>query len=1222
MSKKKSRSHASVSNIPDVLESREIFFTNLLLLGFEPQEAERRHKIPFNRDMFALPNKKAFEVVMHFLFDRLNPAMAHEKFRDCWPIFDKKQEQAFRKAVSNQLSEISAEDPVANLPRIVPSLFMSPGGDRFYFLLLHFSQYVLYKVIRQENSKRERDMLQRPKLLPSVSHLGHIMLKTTQSATVRHRKRFLERAQLMVLLHREWKQYANELVKEHRQLSKQLRDIEHEIRDCQAASYDQAKARGSPVTMRRRSGGMTTGEQDMHAVKRTQKIQKLRELWKTVDSFYVTQSAERDVVTSVLQEVENKYRLDAGEINVQVPEMLLRECQQELQRRNVGNTYEGGQLNLVTLIQLWNLSLHLYLEKIHQAPMPRFEEYSSELVTQVHTHHAHLANTQAVRSTLINELLPELKTSVSQLRKKVSEGKTPSRKDTLKSFQLSSLGLDLLPPTPPVSFEPAAVRSQDETPTRLPAAGSLKINTSTDTPEAVSMLSETINNDALRHAGLIQGTPTSMLGDLRKQTNGPSKLPIPIGTTYPETTHHRKRVKSAPSKVVPTSTHSSLHTPFRHLGTQATNATQINGTASHKKGVRVGKMERDVTQGYKTQPRKGAESRVSRGMTDHRKEDLIEEKPWRRKKTSKTKVSRHDETSQSLSSHTPVASTIKRDVMSSALRPKTTPRAHQLLVDQIADAVTDGGNITPDFLEMLRTQSKENTPLDLALQDPVAGLDQEAFISKDKLARTPVLDESTLGTPRSMDTPQDRLPKTLFDSDSSPDVPTSQRREPMGATDTHESQEQSPEGHSVHIGNLLDLGSPETQGETSFLPSNRLQNHLLDLDIEVSPDDDQRSFTDHEFDSPLLVRRPELSEDLELTLAEVFQTRTPQLSTRAKTRIAAHKQKEPLPSFKEDDEMTSSTHGTPLTLHRDTDIIEGLTPNLDVIRQDRIMRQKQTRTQQPQAPDPTPSAELSSSKVRQVSGGSQKSVTFSDHVDQQSFNISDFSPDRSNVDMTPPNDHESVDDPYVQAGQPRPSGYSILGMANNGSIEEHRSPEKATNTFLSEVYLTHSPPPQDRPSEGLYASPLQSDLLSDSDLGQDYSMNLSKALDDLLVAISPEITPSRTPKLNARHSSNWMQQQRNSVTPHRDKNSSLVEPSLNQTDDFIKMTSGTSPLLQELSNLHLSRVSGTQSSFTPNRYTPDTSMNFGLLDEDDSILLPTSPALGQGILVDIDSPSM
>ena len=62
----------------------------------------------------------------------------------------------------------------------------------------------------------------------------------------------------------------------------------------------------------------------------------VRDLWRAVDAFYVAQSAERDVVASVLQEAESKYRLDATEINVQVPEMLLRECQQELQRVGQG----------------------------------------------------------------------------------------------------------------------------------------------------------------------------------------------------------------------------------------------------------------------------------------------------------------------------------------------------------------------------------------------------------------------------------------------------------------------------------------------------------------------------------------------------------------------------------------------------------------------------------------------------------------------------------------------------------------------------------------------------------------------------------------------------------------------------------------------------------------------------------------------------------------------
>ena len=37
--------------------------------------------IIFLRDMFVLPNKKAMEVVMHFLFTRLHPQLAYEELR-------------------------------------------------------------------------------------------------------------------------------------------------------------------------------------------------------------------------------------------------------------------------------------------------------------------------------------------------------------------------------------------------------------------------------------------------------------------------------------------------------------------------------------------------------------------------------------------------------------------------------------------------------------------------------------------------------------------------------------------------------------------------------------------------------------------------------------------------------------------------------------------------------------------------------------------------------------------------------------------------------------------------------------------------------------------------------------------------------------------------------------------------------------------------------------
>lgn len=41
----------------------------------------------------------------------------------------------------------------AHLPRIVASLFLSPGGEKFYQLLFHFSTYVVLHVTSKENGK-------------------------------------------------------------------------------------------------------------------------------------------------------------------------------------------------------------------------------------------------------------------------------------------------------------------------------------------------------------------------------------------------------------------------------------------------------------------------------------------------------------------------------------------------------------------------------------------------------------------------------------------------------------------------------------------------------------------------------------------------------------------------------------------------------------------------------------------------------------------------------------------------------------------------------------------------------------------------------------------------------------------------------------------------------------------------------------------------------------
>ncbi len=54
------------------------FFTNLLLLGFDVLNNEKKHNIQFHPQMFATSNVKGMQVVLHFLFKRLSPDKAEK----------------------------------------------------------------------------------------------------------------------------------------------------------------------------------------------------------------------------------------------------------------------------------------------------------------------------------------------------------------------------------------------------------------------------------------------------------------------------------------------------------------------------------------------------------------------------------------------------------------------------------------------------------------------------------------------------------------------------------------------------------------------------------------------------------------------------------------------------------------------------------------------------------------------------------------------------------------------------------------------------------------------------------------------------------------------------------------------------------------------------------------------------------------------------------------
>ncbi|CAC5426354.1 HAUS6 [Mytilus coruscus] len=429
----------------DPLDMKQIFFTNLQVLGFDAAAEGQDNKIPFNKNMFDLPNKRGSEVVLHFLFEKLNPVMCREEFRHCWPIIDKQQEAQFRRTCNNWLNNISKNEPDSHLPRITGSLFLSPGGEKFIQLLLHFSRYVLQQDIERMGGK-DKD---------------HLLIANPRIDT-----------------------------------------------NC-------------PMVRKRRSTNAYEYDFDPQSIKRAQRVQEVRDLWKQFDDFCTREASEREVIESIVDKTMNKCKINASDVNIKVPDLLLTECEDEIRKRHVDSNFHHGKLNLVSIIQLWNLCLHLYIEKIHQAGVPKFEEEVKAITDKVHTSTAYLFNTQSLKEQIAS-ILPELKESIDYLRNKIDKEVTIS--STPRSLRTTSVGMGLMEPSPPVSFTPR------KTTEITPEGTAIKLSPDdVTTPEAVSRIADNVTGTVRKGPNnLFQGTPVyagSVKQDARKTGRVNSKLP-------------------------------------------------------------------------------------------------------------------------------------------------------------------------------------------------------------------------------------------------------------------------------------------------------------------------------------------------------------------------------------------------------------------------------------------------------------------------------------------------------------------------------------------------------------------------------------------------------------------------------------------------------------------------------------------------------------------------
>ncbi|CAL1526280.1 unnamed protein product [Lymnaea stagnalis] len=470
----------------EVDEISTILFTNLQLLGMDVVDMEGRYKIPFNKSMFNLPNKAGSEAVLHFLFNRLNPTLCKEQFRDCWPVSDKKTELQFRKVCNNWLTQIQKDEVDARLPRMNASLLLSPGGRKFVYLIYKFSTFVLVQVMKTESGFSTESTLVYPNLTPNISFLADVTLSAIQDNCTREGEQFFERLHLITAACKNWKEYIGEMIKDYRRIVKRLRDSEHEKRLEVNVTADSALQYGCSLPAKRAITMFDSGT-DSYSALRCQRVAKAGTQWSSLSNFHERMDENRNIIQSILDRSTLKHSINGTEMGIRVPGLLLREFDKEIHKK-IDNVYTGGVLNLVSVISLWNVCLKLYLEQLKTETLPDVASELPHLGTQAHTLHCHLKSTQELKDEMRTKTFLELQRCIKSVQKRLKDVKLIP-----KSGKHNDIGLGLTDPSPlaaPVTKKP----TQGQTPTGPMAAPSSNKNT----PDTVLQTSNDIESTVLK----------------------------------------------------------------------------------------------------------------------------------------------------------------------------------------------------------------------------------------------------------------------------------------------------------------------------------------------------------------------------------------------------------------------------------------------------------------------------------------------------------------------------------------------------------------------------------------------------------------------------------------------------------------------------------------------------------------------------------------------------
>uniref|UniRef100_A0A8C1NWT5 HAUS augmin-like complex, subunit 6 n=1 Tax=Cyprinus carpio TaxID=7962 RepID=A0A8C1NWT5_CYPCA len=370
----------------------------LLCLEFRPDTVSKNIKhLNLGMNMFDKPNKEAFYIVIHFLFNKLNPARAQDVFRHCWPIWDRKGDAEFRKVAFSWLQEIANEEGNA-FPKVAASHLLSAFGPRFINLMLHLSK--------------------------------HVMLKTLKTFTTDDT--WVPEAAAVPVSTKELEMKRLHLVK--RQFQRVTVGQDFLIQDYQ-----------------KRAKGLETSLRDLDA-----ENAKYDHLLKVLSPLVV----DRKVVESVIHRQVDQYILGGQDLSVKIPAVLHERMERLSHQSSVGSLYKGGQPVLVCLLELLNEGLHILSEEREKIVGPGVQLQHQDLQEHALLFSRSKENLKLIRRKLIKENAAEMKVSIGRLEEDWENKWAECLKKTpLISYLKEDPVFDFVSPMAPLSFEPASKAS-------------------------------------------------------------------------------------------------------------------------------------------------------------------------------------------------------------------------------------------------------------------------------------------------------------------------------------------------------------------------------------------------------------------------------------------------------------------------------------------------------------------------------------------------------------------------------------------------------------------------------------------------------------------------------------------------------------------------------------------------------------------------------------------